>query len=92
MAIYKGDVGTEVVLDTELDLTEAVSVAVKAKKPSGAEVTWTATVHETTKVRYVTDADDLNQAGTWYLQAYVETSEWTSRGKTVAMEVLPHYA
>lgn len=91
MAVFKGDIGTEIVLDTQLDLSEAEEVAIKARKPNGAEVSWDAEVYEDTKVRYVTDEDDLNAAGTWVLQAWVKTSEWTARGESVTLDVLPPF-
>ena len=87
--IFVGDVGVEIRLDTKQDLSNATVTKILAKKPSGSTVVWNATKYgTTTKITYTTDSDDLDEAGDWSLQAYVE---WTTSskhlGETVTMTV-----
>lgn len=70
--IFLGDYGTEIVLDTKQDLTSATSVKIRYKKPSGNVGEWTATVTDTTKVKYTTASGDIDEAGTWEIQVVVE--------------------
>ena len=89
MTVYAGDIGTEFRLDTELDLTTATLVAIKVKKPDGSTDTWTGTVYDTTKVKYVTVAEDIpdDLPGTYQLQAYVEIGGFEGCGDIVKEKV-----
>ena len=60
----------------------------QACKPNGStEVTWVATVVESTKVQFVTLADSLDMAGEWKLQARVVLPSGTWLGETVRLTV-----
>lgn len=87
--IYVGDTGTAIELDTEADLTGA-AVAILAQKPDGTSVEWTA-VPTGAIVRYLTLADDLDQAGTWKLQAEVSTGAGKWLGATVKLKVYEEF-
>jgi hypothetical protein len=88
--IYVGDKGTEIILDTGIDLTTATLVKILAIKPSQTTALWTATVYDTTKIKYTTsqaDEGDWTETGTWKLQAYVELPVWKGHGETVQVTV-----
>lgn len=88
--IYLGDTGTEIILDTGEDLTSAtvMKILYKNKTTSGE---WIATVVETTKLRYVTQTDDLDVSGVWKVQAYVEMPSWSGKGNTASFNVLTSF-
>jgi len=84
---YVGDVGTLVLVDTLTDLTSATSVALQVKKPGGTIVTWTGSVFQTTKIKYVTLVTDFSVAGTYYLQAKVTLPSGIWLGNTATFTV-----
>jgi hypothetical protein len=89
--VYKGDVGTAIVLDTKSDLTGVVSKSISVRKPDGSTVSWEASVVELNGVlsglRHVTVSGDLDQDGVYKLQAVVELSYWQGRGETTELKV-----
>lgn len=89
---YVGDVGTEIKLDTFVILSTATAQSIEAQRPDGTLVSWAATVVETTKVRYVTDANSFNKPGDWKLQARVVLPGGTWRGETVQVKVYAPFA
>jgi hypothetical protein len=89
--IYKDDIGTEIILDTGVDITSATTHDIKYKKPDGTLGSWTGTIKDTTKVSYTIIASDLDQSGEYEVQAYiVMTGTW--RGETVAFTVYDDFA
>lgn len=85
--IYKGDIGTEIRLNTGVDLQSAV-VSIYYKKPSGTTGYWSSTVDDSTYVLYTIQDGDLDEAGEWTLQTYVELlSGWKGHGEIVSMMV-----
>jgi len=89
---YVGEMGTQVVLDTEVTLTGAQSCVIKVKKPDGTEEEWSASVTETTKIVHTLEDGDFDQAGLYKMQAYVEfDSDNTFLGETVEMYVYDEY-
>lgn len=89
--IYIADVGTEIILDLGADLTSAASPEISVKKPDGSVVSWPAEVVETTKLRHVLEAGDLDQAGVYHIQAVPNLSSWSGRGATVAVRVYENF-
>lgn len=85
--VFVGDVGTEILLDTGVDISAATVAKIKVKKPTGAALDWTATISGTRSVRYVIQTGDLDVAGRWKLQAYVEMPGWKGRGDWVCLQV-----
>ena len=102
--IYVGAVGVVVTLGIDQDLTLSTKREIWVKKPDGSEVAWTAdiaTEREDTDtgdmipltpadgyLEYITDDDDLDRAGDYAIQAYVEWGAASNHpGKTVMMEV-----
>jgi len=90
--IYVGDEGIQITLDTEIALAGATVTKIRAKSPDpdAADKLWTATVAETTKVRFTTTAtDNFDTTGKWKLQAYVEIGGWEGHGKSVSQIIYP---
>ena len=102
--IYVGAVGVVVTLGTDQDLTLSTKREILVKRPDGTEVTWTADIATEREdedtgemipltpqdgyLEYITDEDDLDQAGDYALQAYIEWGAASNHpGKTVMMEV-----
>lgn len=83
--IYKGAVGVEIRLDTGQSLTSATLKEIHVQKPDGSEVKWTALQYNSTTIYYVTASGDLNDAGEYTLQSYVE---WGSSSKHLGESVM----
>ena len=83
--IYAGDVGTEILLDTGENISTASSLKIIFKNRQGTGE-WVGAVVETTKIRYITVADDLKE-GDWQLQASVVMPGRSGLGETVDMKV-----
>ena len=86
---YIGDYGTQVILNTGEDLTQATinTVSILVKKPSGSFITWVGSVLETTKILYELKEGDLDETGTWIIQAIVDASIWKGKGRTSSFRV-----
>ena len=82
--IYTGQV-VEIVLETNTDLSGATSPEIRYEKPNGFLGVWTAALSGN-NLTYTTTNNDLNVAGTWKLQAYVNQSG-TRLGNIVRIEV-----
>lgn len=85
--VYVGDTGTAIELDVGVSLAAATAQSIEARRPDGTTVSWAATVVDGTKVRFITLADTLNQAGEWKLQARVVLPSGTWTGEAVALRV-----
>lgn len=84
---YVGEIGTEILLDTGVTITGATETKIKCEKPDGTLVDWTATIKETTKLTYLTVANDFNQSGLYKVQASLTLSGWTGLGETATFKV-----
>lgn len=101
---HKGDIGSEIlielvdcgnVVDGEpqpVDLTNAVAHVLKVEKPSGAVAEWSTTIHGDPTLgvlRYITVEGDLDEAGTYVLQVYLEIPGWKGHTAKFALVVNP---
>lgn len=89
---YIGDVGTEIILDCGVDVSAATVRTIKALKPDGTSVDWTAVLEGTTAIKYTIQSGDLDQAGAWKLQAYIEIASWSGLGETAKLKVSAPFA
>lgn len=89
--VYVGDKGTEIILDCGSDVSTATVRKIKAKRPDGTTVDWTAAASGTNSIKYTTLTGDLSMAGNWQLQAYVETPAWSGLGETFSLAVYQAY-
>lgn len=85
---YVGEIGTEILLDTKVDIIAATATKVKCKKPDGTIVEWAATIKETTILSYTTAAGDLDQAGMYRVQASLTLGSWSGSGETASFKIL----
>jgi hypothetical protein len=88
---YVGEIGTEILLDTKVDITTATNTKIKCKKPDATTVDWTATIKETTKLSYIIVSGDFNQTGLYMVQASLTLGGWTGLGETATFMVLSTY-
>ena len=89
---YVGDVGTCIIVDTLVDLTDATSVSLSVKKPDGSVVSWEGTKTQTTKIKYYTIDMDFSIKGTYSLQAVVVMPTGSWRGNTTTFVVTDVFA
>lgn len=88
--MFVGDVGTSIELDTGVDITSATTVQIDYLKPGAStSASWDAEVFETTKVRYFTEAGDVDVDGDWDMQVYVEMPSWSGHGEVALVHVEP---
>lgn len=88
MKLYVGDIGTEIVLDCGVDVSSATVRKILVRKPnSDAAIEWAALAEGTNKIKYVVVDGDLDVAGIYYLQAYIEMPTWKGRGETANLTV-----
>ena len=91
--VYIGDEGTELRFDIGVDVSNVTLAKIYYKKPSGQTGSWTATlITGTTKIRYITQSDDIDETGDWTFQPYVElTSNWKGYGTSATLNVRKRY-
>lgn len=93
---YVGDIGTIIEVNTFIDLTDAVTLELKIKKPSGAEMVKTAVVPDGLtaadgKIVYVVEAGDFDEIGKYYVQPHIEGAATDHLGNTASFEVHAPY-
>lgn len=86
-AIYKNDIGTELILDCGVDVSTATVRKIRAKMPGGGLKEFVAAANTSDTIRYVLLDGDFNVAGIWYVQSYVEMPGWIGRGEWVQITV-----
>ena len=89
--IYQNDVGTIFLIDVGADISTATIVSLKVRKPSLVEETWVGTIEGTTQIKYVAGVGDLDETGTYKLQAFVSLPVWTGKGETCKFKVYKDY-
>ena len=91
--VYKDDTGTVIEVAVGVDISAATTTDIKVKKPDGTTATWTGAVNGAvnTQIDYTIVTDDLDQAGGYSCQAYVETATWTGLGETAVLMVYGAY-
>lgn len=91
--VYVGDVGTEIVLGFGVDVSTATVLKIRAKKSdsAGTVIEWDGTLEGTDSVKYIIQAGDLDVAGSWKLQAYVEIASWSGLSETATLKVYEPY-
>lgn len=84
---YVDDVGTEVLVDTVEDISTATIVKLNVRKPSGTEVEWAGAIYQNHYIRYIIQADDLDEPGEYAIQADVTTPSGHWLGSTAVLSV-----
>lgn len=86
-SVFIGDEGTEIVLDCGITTTTATVRSILARKSNGVLVTWSAVQDGTSSIKHTTSSGDLDVAGEWKLQAYVEMPGWKGKGAVAKLTV-----
>jgi len=84
---YIGEIGTEIIVDMQCDISMASGCLFYVKKPNGSVVTWDAQIYGTHSLRHIVQSGELDQAGRYLLQPYIEVSGWKGFGNTCNFEV-----
>ena len=82
-----GAIGASIIIDCDADISSATLRQIKVRRPDGSKTTWPAVADGDTAIKYVTLAGDIDQAGVWKLQPYIEMPSWQGRGTTVSLSV-----
>ena len=69
------------------NISGAIGLSIEVLKPSGALITWPATLEGTTSIKHVVLANELDEIGTWVMQAHVELTTWQGLGESQKMKV-----
>lgn len=85
--LFKNQALIEIKLDTGIAIPGGYTAKILYKKPNGATGSWDAIVTESTKVKYVTDNDSLDQVGNWAFQSYLKE---TSSGKHTYGQIIEY--
>ncbi len=82
--MYLGDEGTILYLKTGVDLSTAIDFSIKVLKPDNTEVEWTPIIDtiDGSRLKYEILDTDIDKAGTYKLQSYVETADGKWLGNT----------
>lgn len=88
--MVRGDIGTAVDCNMRINLTASTVRQIKYRKPSGTAGTWTATLVGTERLRYITLAGDIDEAGAWQFQPYAEKPGWSGHGRAQTVMVEDH--
>jgi len=86
--MFVGDVGTVIKLNAGTDISSASTKKIRAKKPGGTLVEWTAALEGTDYLTYTTQASDIDESGIWEFQIYVVLSSWQGYGAVAEHRVL----
>ena len=89
--VYIGDIGTRIMLDVCEDIAAATVRELHVQKPDGVEVIWPGALEGTTKISYVVQAGDLDQAGWYRVQGYVEMPGWRGHADTARFRVFARF-
>jgi hypothetical protein len=95
--VYVGDFDTVIAIDVGVDVSSATSLTIKYTKPDGTSGTWTGAAGGTdnVEIQYQTNSGDIDQAGEWLLQPYVEditgAGGWDGLGEAVRLDVYDPY-
>jgi len=80
--VQRGFVGLKIILSTVIDISAGTVFKIFYRKPSNQVGEWVAVKETNSSVSYTTTGtSDLDEAGVWEFQAYVETPSWKGFGK-----------
>ena len=90
--IYKGDIGTIVLVDCGSDVSDAITQGLIIKKPDGKIAIWESEVYQNNYLKYVIEEDDFDQSGEYEGNAFVTLPTWSGRGHTFNFTVYDPFA
>jgi hypothetical protein len=83
MQVFNGQSLLQLKFDTGLNLAAATVLKILFERPDGTAGFWAVTVIDGTKLVYNVLETDINIAGNWQLQSYVEIAGKKGYGKIV---------
>jgi|GEM_PF-2356293 len=86
-AVFVGDEGFILALDTGTDVTTASTTQIIITKPDGTASTKTAGINSTKYLTYTIATGDLDQEGTYAFNAYVVIDGLKKHGDTAYLDV-----
>jgi hypothetical protein len=69
------------------DISGGSAFKIKYQKPDGTSGEWTGNLSGTRYIEYQTTLTDLNIAGTWVIQAFVDWGDIEKHGNSVSFKV-----
>lgn len=87
--VYVGQGYLTLSLDTSIDLSGAANPRVYYTKPDGTKGYWSASISGQ-NIEYTFTNADLDQEGTWYVQAYCTIGGLVAWGGTTKITVRPN--
>jgi len=79
--LYVGDVGTKLIIDIGISADDVTEAKIIVKKPNGSIVEWNALpISGTQTVEYIIQNGDLDLAGKYTIQVYIDTGSWQGHG------------
>ncbi len=88
--IYQGDVGLEINVNCQEDLSSATSPKILIKKPDGNIIEKDASISGTSLI-YITIANDLDLTGLYRIQPKLSIGSWSGSGVTTRFFVQPPF-
>ena len=85
--VFVGDIGTEIALDCGVNISTATVRNIIVRKSNRVKATWPATSDGTNGIKYTTLLNDLDVAGEWSVQAYIEMPGWKGYGTIAKLNV-----
>ena len=83
-----GDIGTKIRYNAQESLADQDVLKLKYRKPDKTTGEWPAVVYSDTYAEYTTLlATDLDVAGLWFLQIYIETPGWKGHSEIKKFDV-----
>ena len=86
--VYVGEVGKIIDIDMGVDISLASAYELRVRKPDGSEVIWAPAILSGGQIlEYVTETGDLDIAGDWIIQPWLEIGIWIGYGDPVNLTV-----
>ena len=98
---YKNETGTDLLLDTGVNIGTVAFQYIMYKDPAGVSGTWAASLYDsysalsgvtgTQFLKRTLNYTDLSVSGEWLFQAYVGAASGTWYGETVKLNIYDQY-
>ncbi|MBF0121158.1 MAG: hypothetical protein HQK79_20185 [Desulfobacterales bacterium] len=91
--IYAGDIGTEILIDMQEDISMATNIKLHVKRPSSKDnnnlgiVFWRPEIYSNRYLKYIIKDGDLDIPGEYKIQPELTLLGWSGFGKTVKFKV-----
>lgn len=90
--VYQNDIGTQIIINLQENISAATDYSLLVQKPDGTEVTWTPSIYNTKYLKYTTVSNDLDQVGEYKIQPQLTLDGWTGKGNTVTLNIYRGYS